>query len=84
MHTTGRPYKLSVAQKQNRLGLTWFLGTSNGKLETKLGTNGRYCFLLNRRLLFAQHDTEKWKKSWSQYISNNNNLHEHNVGVSYA
>ena len=34
-------------QKQNRLGLTWFLGTSNGKLETKLGTNGRYC-LCNR------------------------------------
>ena len=57
MHTTGRPYKLSVAQKQNRLGLTWFLGTSNGKLETKLGTNGRYLFLLNRR------DTENGKKN---------------------
>ncbi len=57
MHTTGRPYKLSVAQKQNRLGLTWFLGTSNGKLETKLGTNGRYCFLHN-----GWRDTENGKK----------------------
>jgi len=75
MHTTGRPYKLSVAQKQNRLGLTWFLGTSNGKLETKLGTNGRYCL--------QSVDTEMEKKILESVFSNNN-LHEHNAGVSYA
>ena len=92
MHTTGRPYKLSVAQKQNRLGLTWFLGTSNGKLETKLGTNGRYCFystarvcsLHNRRDVLHNNDAETNGKilesAWLQY----NSLHEHSIGVSYA
>ena len=74
-------YKLGVPigyrLRKNRLGLTWFLGTSNGKLENE----ARH----ERAILSLQSDdTEKWKKSWSQYSSNNNSLHEHSVGVSYA
>ena len=81
----GVPIGYQLRKKKNRLGLTWFLGTSNGKLETTLGTNGDTAFYSTGAIALCT--TRYWKmekKSWSQYISNNNNLHEHNVGVSYA
>ena len=80
---TGHPYRLSVAQKKTRLGLTDSLNTSNGKLDTKLGTNGRYCSLHNRRVLHnddAETNGKILESAWLQY----NSLHEHSIGVSYA
>jgi len=83
-------YKLGVPigyrLRKNRLGLTWFLGTSNGKLENEARhERAILLFTQQARLLFAQRLILKnGKKSRSQYSSNNNNLHEHNVGVSYA
>ena len=55
---TGHPYRLSVAQKKNRLGLTDSLSTSNGKTRNEAWHEWRFFARTRVSLLFTQQDAE--------------------------